>query len=92
MLGFTQTRPTAEQHIPKPKLGMTLAFKPGSEPQLAALPARIVHVWPRFSSGDYLVTLEYARPVKLRNVYLRQIDAFVSELYQPPVSKPVYLH
>jgi hypothetical protein len=71
---------------------MTLAFKPLSEPQLADLPARIVRIWPRFPSGDYLVTLEYARPIKVRNVYLRQIDAFVSELYQPQTGRPAFLH
>jgi hypothetical protein len=92
MLGFTHTRPAIQRDIAKPKLGMTLAFTPLSEPQLAGVPARIVNIWPRFSSGDYLVTLEYARPVKLRNAYLRQIDAFVSELYQPQASKPAYLH
>jgi hypothetical protein len=92
MLGFTHTRPTGEQQVPKPKLGMTLAFTPVSEPQLADVPARIIRIWPRFSSGDYLVTLEYACPVKLRNVYLQQIDAFVSELYQPRANKAAYLH
>ncbi len=92
MLGFTHTPPAAERQIPKPKLGMTLAFKPASEPQLADVPARIVRVWPRFPSGDYLVTLEYARPVKLRNVYLRQIDAFVSELQQAQMERAATLH
>jgi len=35
---------------------------------------------PRFRSGDYLVTLEYATPVKFGKMFIRHIDAFLSEL------------
>ena len=72
----------------RPRTGTTLAFKPAAEPALAGIPARVVQVWPRFPSGDYLVTLEYDRPVKLRNVFLRQLDAFASELYAPTGAAP----
>ena len=75
-------------HAAKPKVGMRLAFRPGTEDALAGIPANIIHVWPRFPSGDYLVTLEFAQPVKVRNVFLRQIDAFASELYQPQPARP----
>ena len=76
----------------KPKQGMKLAFRPGTEDALAGIAAKVVHIWPRFPSGDYLVTLEFAHPVKVRNVFLRQIDAFVSELYQPQPAQSVRMH
>ena len=72
----------------KPRLGMTLAFKPASSETLADIPARVVEIWPRFRSGDYLVKLEYAQPVKCGGEIIRHIDAFFSELYQPGVSTP----
>ena len=53
---------------------------------LADVPARVIYVGPRFSSGDYLVTLEYERPMKWGSEYITTIDAFMSELYQPAVS------
>jgi hypothetical protein len=62
---------------------MTLAFTAASSTALADIPARVTHIWPRFRSGDYLVTLEYNAPVKAGNEMLRHIDAFVTELYQP---------
>ena len=82
---------TARQHekstlqlLPaKPARGMTLAFTPAASADLAHIPARVIDVWPRFRSGDYLVTLEYDQPVKLQHQLIRRIDAFVSELYQP---------
>lgn len=67
---------------PKPALGMTFAFT-STEPALAHMPARVTYIWPRFRSGDYLVTLEYARPVAVGRESIQQIDAFLSELYQP---------
>jgi hypothetical protein len=76
----------------RPRLGMTLTFKPSAEATLAGIPAHIIHVWPRFQSGDYLVTLEFAQPVKLRNVFVRQIDAFISELDQPSAVARPTLH
>ncbi len=72
----------------KPRLGMVLAFSGQRGTAVGGLvdvPARVVYIWPRFRSGDYLVTLEYAQPVRNGKAYLRQIDAFVSELYQPAV-------
>ncbi len=66
----------------KPSVGMFVTFKGGSSP-LAGIPARVTYVWPRFRSGDYLVTLEYAEPVKFRNSLIKHIDAFMSELEQP---------
>ncbi len=76
---------TASAYNPKPAVGMALTFKSESSPALAGIPAQISYVWPRFRSGDYLVTLEYAEPVKFRNSLIRHIDAFVSELEQPKV-------
>ncbi len=70
----------------KPMRGMTLAFTPEASAELAHIPACVIYVWPRFRSGAYLVTLEYAQPVKLGNERIRQIDAFISEL--APISSP----
>jgi len=52
---------------------------PAAEP-LADTSGTVVEVWPRFRSGDYLVTLEYAQPVRLGKELIYHIDAFVSEL------------
>jgi hypothetical protein len=76
------TRPLQQT---KPRLGMTLAFKPAASEALADIPARVVEIWPRFRSGDYLVKIEYAQPVKCGGEFIRHIDAFLSELYQPRV-------
>jgi hypothetical protein len=62
---------------------MLLAFKGTAGVPLADIPARVIYVWPRFKSGDYLVTLEYRRPMKWGSEYITTIDAFVSELYEP---------
>ncbi len=70
----------ARIHEAKPRVGMILAFKDHPPHPLAAIPARVVYVWPRFRSGDYLVTLEYDRPVKFKNEIITLIDAFMSEL------------
>ena len=75
---WRNTEPALRQA--KPRLGMKLAFKSGSTESLAGLPATVVYIWPRFRSGDYLVTLQYAEPVKLEHKFITQIDAFVSEL------------
>jgi hypothetical protein len=77
---------TAAANNTKPTVGMAVTFKSDSSPTLAGIPAHVSYVWPRFRSGDYLVTLEYAEPVKFRNTLIRHIDAFVSELEQPPVA------
>ncbi len=74
---------TTSRHIPKLARGMTLAFKPEASAELADIPACVVDIWPRFRSGEYLVTLEYAEPVNVGHTLTRQIEAFASELYQP---------
>lgn len=77
---------TAAAYNTKPTVGMAVTFKSESSPTLAGIQAHVSYVWPRFRSGDYLVTLEYAEPVKFRNTVIRHIDAFVSELEQPQVA------
>ncbi len=67
--------------VPQPALGMRMAFTAAAEPALADLPATVVAIWPRFRSGDYLVTLEYASPIKVGKEVVTHLDAFVSELY-----------
>lgn len=64
----------------KPAVGMIFAFKDSAPQPLCGIPARVISVWPRFRSGDYLVTLEYATPIQVRNERISHIDAFVSEL------------
>ena len=66
-----------------PRVGMTCTLKPASEEALAGIPGRVVAVWPRFRSGDYLVTLEYARPVKLNHAFVTHLDVLKSELECP---------
>ncbi len=81
-----------------PEVGMTLAFKSTSSEPLVGIPARVVDVWPRFPSGEYLVTLEYTHPVEVRGEWITCIDAFMSELCQPKerqysravVKKPIW--
>ena len=67
----------------KPVLGMVVAFRPSAEADLADVPASVVAIWPRFRSGAYLVTLEYASPVACHYGVIHQVEAFMSELYQP---------
>ena len=71
---------------------MTLAFKPAVSEALADIPARVIEIWPRLGSGDYLVTLEYEQPVKCGRELIRHIDAFFSELYQPRECGPHSAH
>ncbi len=64
----------------KPFVGMNVAFKSTETAPYAAVPSKVVYVWPRFRSGDYLVTLELAVPVKTQEGVIAHIDAFMSEL------------
>lgn len=72
--------PPAFPRAPSP--GMRVAFHAAVSSPLADIPAQIETIWPRFHSGDYLVTLRYAQPVKFRNTLVTRVDAFFSELYQ----------
>ncbi len=64
----------------KPFVGMKVAFKSTEAAPFASVPSQVVLVWPRFQSGDYLVTLELAVPVKTHEGVIAHIDAFMSEL------------
>lgn len=66
--------------VKKPFVGMNVAFKSTDAAPFASAPAAVIHIWPRFRSGDYLVTLELAVPVKMNEEVIAQIDAFMSEL------------
>ncbi len=85
MGGRMQTQGRQEQVV-QPKVGMTLAFRDAGG-ALAGIPATVVYVWPRFRSGDYLVTLQYAQPVRYGKQFIRHIDAFVSELEVPRTAR-----
>ncbi len=67
----------------KPVVGMVVAFRPAGEADLANVPARVVAIWPRLRSGEYLVTLEYAQPIVWHHEVIQQVEAFMSELYEP---------
>ncbi len=69
-------------HLKKPFVGMKVAFKSAEAAPCTAVPCEVVHVWPRFRSGDYLVTLELAVPVKTHEGVIAHIDAFMSELVE----------
>ncbi|HEY0604845.1 MAG TPA: hypothetical protein VGD58_18140 [Herpetosiphonaceae bacterium] len=72
---MTQRAPLAN-----PVIGMTLAFAEHASQPLAGIPGKVIQVWSGFQSGDCLVTLEYAKPVKFRNALITRIDAFMSQL------------
>jgi hypothetical protein len=72
---MTERAPVAD-----PSVGMTYAFVETASQPLAGIPGKIIKVWPRFQSGDCLVTLQYEQPVKFRNALITKIDAFLSEL------------
>ncbi len=71
---------TSKLNHKKPFVGMKVAFKSTEAEPFAAVPCEVVHVWPRFRSGDYLVTLELAVPVKTHEGVIAHIDVFMSEL------------
>ena len=76
----TQTYGSRAGQVAKPARGMWLSFKSSASTELAGIPARVTDIWPRLRSGDYLVTLEYAKDVRLGNTLVRQMEAFASEL------------
>ncbi len=65
-----------------PFVGMKVAFKATEPAPFASVPSEVVHVWSRFRSGDYLVTLELAAPVRTNEGVIAHIDAFMSELVE----------
>src|SRR3712207_2936827 len=75
-----------QEQVAKPHVGMTLAFREAGG-SLAGIPATVVYVWPRFPSGAYLVTLEYAPLVRYGQQFIRHIDAFVDELEVPRTAR-----
>jgi hypothetical protein len=80
---FSEVAPWIEAIQIKPARGMVLAFTPMSSAELADRPARVIDIWPRLPSGDYLVVLEYEEPVRLGKHLITQIGALVSELHVP---------
>jgi hypothetical protein len=71
---------TQRAPLTDPVIGMTLAFTEHSAHPLAGIPGKVIQIWPRLRSGDFLVTLEYQQPVKFRNALITRIDAFTSQL------------
>lgn len=85
IFGYEEERPPMDKpgHLADIRVGMTLMFKTEGSETLAGIPGKVIEIWPRFRSGDRLVTLEYMQPVKFRKAFITHIDAFVSELCQP---------
>ena len=73
--------------MPQPQRGMVMVFKAESAGPLAGLVGTIRAVWPRFRSGDYLVTLEFPQPVPYGTEVITELDVFLSEL--EPVPQPL---
>ena len=67
----------------KPVKGMIVALRNTASETFSDIPARVINIWPPFKSGDCLLTLEYAQPVKINNQLITHIDVFASEVYQP---------
>ena len=51
----------------KPVMGMIVALRNTASETFGDIPARVINIWPPFKSGDCLLTLEYAQPVKINN-------------------------
>ena len=85
--GHTHTVPASPRRsavqMLRPTIGMQLTFTTSASAELAGIPAEVVDIWPRFRSGNYLVTLEYTEPVRMGKEIVRRIDAFISELEVP---------
>lgn len=64
----------------KPVVGMNVAFKASAPESFVGVAAQVTYVWPRFRSGDYLVTLALEQPVRTKEGAVAHIDAFMSEL------------
>ena len=65
-----------------PRVGEYYAFTYAADATLAGLPGRVIAVSPQLSAGYYLLTLEYATPVKYRGAWLTHIDAKSSDVWQ----------
>jgi len=70
-----------------PVPGMKLTIRHDLDRPGAGVSGTVVFVGPRFASGDYLVTLELEKPVRWRDMLIRHIDVFMSELVQPAATE-----
>jgi hypothetical protein len=77
---------TARAYESPSLINRTVALRQDVSPELGNIPAQVIRVWPRFQSGNYLVTLEYATPTRYRNHLIRHIDAFLSDLVEVPAT------
>ena len=64
----------------RPQLGMMVILHDGAGSPLAGKTAEIVDVWPRFASGETLISLRLVDPVRLGRAVIAEIDAFLSEV------------
>lgn len=65
-----------------PELGTIVTFAPHASKRLAGVPGKVRRVIARLNNGDYLLTLEYDKPVKVGDVLLTYIDALASQVMQ----------
>lgn len=70
----------AKVYTALPELGMTVAFAPAASKRLAGVPGKVSRVIARLNNGDYLLTLEYDKPVKVGDVLMTRIDALASHV------------
>lgn len=68
-------------------MNLTVALRQDVSPQLGNIPAQVVHVWPQLQTGNILVTLQYDKPTKYHDHFIRHIDAFLSDLYELPEAR-----
>lgn len=64
----------------QPRVGTAVTLKNSTGEALAGREGRISYVWPRFRSGDYLVTVKLSRPVCFERRSVSELDLFLSEL------------
>ena len=63
-----------------PEPGTIVAFSPNASKRLAGVPGKVRRVIARLNNGDYLLTLEYDKPVKVVDVLMTYIDALASQV------------
>lgn len=70
----------AKIYTARPEVGALVAFNPNASKRLAGIPGKVERIVARMQNGDYLVTLEYAQPVKVGDTQITRVDAFASHL------------
>lgn len=67
----------------KPAVGTVVAFKDTASQALAHIPGKVTRILAELADGDYLVSIEYPKPVSVKAAQFTRIDALASRLYHP---------